>query len=87
MDAWSIGVLMFIALTGAPPFDSATITNDAYRMVTEGKLQPLLDHWGMQLEPRAVHLLGAIFNPNPEDRLSVDQILAHPWFSEPSQEH
>ena len=35
----------------------------------------------LQLSPEAQHLLHHMFRPNPAERCTTEDIMAHPWFT------
>ena len=78
-DIWAAGVILFISLTGVPPVDTAMTSDQRYLMVCAGRLQEMLTSWGMDVDPLAVDLVQRIMRPNPADRLTIPQIIAHPW--------
>ena len=82
VDIWALGVILFIMLTGVPPIESATHLDQRYRMVCAGLLGSMLEQWHMAVSPLAVDLISRILRPNPDDRLTLDQILTHPWMLE-----
>lgn len=81
-DVWAAGVILFIALTGVPPVDTATINDERFRMICAGRLQEMLSSWGMEVDAQAVDLVQRIMRPNPADRPTLQQILAHPWMQQ-----
>jgi hypothetical protein len=81
-DLWSIGVILFILLTAYPPMEAATSLDPRYVMICQGNVGALLANWGFgSLSPQVQHLLHNLLRPRPEDRLSLEQVLAHPWMS------
>lgn len=78
-DIWSLGVMLFIMLTGVPPVAVAYDLDDRYRLICEGGLEAMLMQWGFHLSNEAVNLLFNILRPKPMDRLSLTQIADHPW--------
>jgi serine/threonine protein kinase len=38
-------------------------------------------HCALQLSPEAQHLLHHMFRPNPAERCTTEDIMAHPWFT------
>jgi serine/threonine protein kinase len=78
-DIWAAGVILFIALTGVPPVDTATLNDERYRMICDGRLQEMLNSWGMDVDTQAIDLVQRILRPNPQDRPTISQILQHPW--------
>ena len=78
-DIWSLGVMLFIMLTGVPPVAVAYDLDDRYRLICEGGLEAMLRQWGFHLTDEAVHLLFNILRPKPMDRLTLKEISQHPW--------
>lgn len=76
VDIWAIGVLFYEMLTGENPFNSI----DNNKIYTN--IQTLQIKWIKLLSPLAEDLLKKILCINPNDRLSLDEILSHPWFIE-----
>ncbi|CAK7212310.1 hypothetical protein SCUCBS95973_001420 [Sporothrix curviconia] len=42
--------------------------------------------WGQVLGPAAVDLISGMTNPDPTARLTMEQVLAHPWWQEEEEE-
>jgi serine/threonine protein kinase len=81
VDMWAIGVALFIMLTGVPPWDHATDNDERYRYISNGYLEPMLMQWNMGLSNQSMDLLQRMLFKNPQDRLSLRQVLAHPWMA------
>ena len=69
-------------LIGAPPYTAPQTQNAAFRYIISGKLEDVLRHWKRLrlLTEDAVDLLNKILCYE-RDRLSVDQILEHPFLA------
>jgi serine/threonine protein kinase len=80
-DIWALGVKLFIMLTGLPVVDMAYDLDERYQMVKAGRLGSMLLHWNITLSAEAVDLMTRILRPVPADRLSLEEILAHPWMA------
>ena len=78
-DIWSLGVILFIMLTGVPPVAVAYDLDDRYRIICEGGLEAILIQWEYQLSSDAVNLLNNLLRPDPLERLTVKEIIDHPW--------
>jgi len=82
-DTWSLGILLFIMITGSPPVDKATEDCPRYQMILTGKILDMLNGWRNDvptLTLSACDLITRILIPEPACmRLRLDEILEHPW--------
>lgn len=83
IDMWAAGVILYIMLTGFPPYDQASRTDQRFELVVSGKLMRQLKNWGIILSPEAGDLLQNMLQLNPKDRLTLAQVMAHPWVTNP----
>jgi serine/threonine-protein kinase Chk2 len=80
VDTWALGITMFVCLTGWHPFD--------YGQTLEELAQDIIwNDFGSveQFEAvgeSAMNLLVGLLAKKPENRLSADQALCHPWFDD-----
>ena len=82
-DIWSLGIMLFIMITGSPPVDRARQDCPRYRMVCNGQILDMLHQWRNDvptLSEAAKDLITRILIPEPATmRLRLDEILEHPW--------
>ncbi|XP_064467420.1 aurora kinase C-like [Ornithodoros turicata] len=73
VDLWSMGVLTYEFLVGRPPFESST-SDETYRRIRHIEM-----HYPRHLSPEAIDFIGRFLKLVPQERMSLDQALKHPW--------
>ncbi len=81
-DIWSTAVAFLAMLVGASPLDTASESDVRYLYLIEGKLDAMLDYWGVSLSPALIDLLNRMFKETPEDRPSAAMLLKHGLFAQ-----
>jgi len=79
VDMWAAGVILFLMLTGFPPWERACATDERFKYMTAGYLVQMLSEWELGISSDAMDLLQRMLWLDPKDRLSLDQVRAHPW--------
>mmetsp|Transcript_37768 Transcript_37768/g.61782 ORF Transcript_37768/g.61782 Transcript_37768/m.61782 type:complete len:655 (+) Transcript_37768:395-2359(+) len=73
-DMWSLGVILYVILSGTMPFQEEVL----YNQIEQGTYSLDTDDFeGVSDEAKA--LVRALLNVEPAARLSADQALKHPW--------
>ncbi|CAN1250418.1 Calcium-dependent protein kinase 17 [Linum perenne] len=79
-DIWSIGVMLYILLSGVPPF-WAESEHGIFNAILRGHCDFSSDPWPL-ISPQAKDLVRKMLNSDPKQRLSASQVLNHPWIKE-----
>jgi serine/threonine protein kinase len=79
MDIWAVGVILFIMLVGAHPFDVKGIKTDSEieQKIKRNPFPPM--HLAAHLSPSARDFIRKLMEPNPDERLTAITALQHPW--------
>ena len=76
-DMWSIGVILYILLSGTPPFD----VSESIDVVADAKISFGGDRFG-NVSARALDLVSRLLVADPAERLSVVDACSHEWIME-----
>jgi serine/threonine protein kinase len=82
-DVWSMGVMLFMVLTGSAPMQRATEWDPYYQLISNNRLMDLF--CGMSLDSslsEGLMLVQTILNPISQARPSAAQLLSNGWLQE-----
>ena len=77
-DLWSCGVIMYILLTGRPPFNGSN-EEEIMKKIKEGSYDLKKYPWGV-ISEEAKDLLKGLLQVNTKKRFTAKQALEHKWF-------
>ncbi|OWZ00061.1 Serine/threonine protein kinase [Phytophthora megakarya] len=78
-DMWSLGIVVFILLTGSPLISLASTSARAFCVFKKAGVERVLKSWGVadSLPMSAINLLSGMLAIDPKNRLTIAQVLEH----------
>lgn len=73
---WSLGVVLYILLSGTPPFEA----DGLYDQILQGRYEFDAEEWEA-VSPEAKDLVRRLMTVEPEKRPTIDDALKHLWLS------
>lgn len=89
VDLFAAAIILFVICTQRPPFASAAKDDPHYKLISSGGEKA---SWFWDLHAEAEDgkdiytaefkdLFGKMMALEPSNRLTIDQVIAHPWFN------
>ena len=79
-DIFSLGVLLFVITIGDFPFESATYSDEKYKFIIKGRFSQYWEFFNyINISDEFKDLINNLISINPSKRLTIDEILKHPW--------
>ncbi|XP_030511405.1 calcium-dependent protein kinase 2-like [Rhodamnia argentea] len=80
IDIWSAGVILYILLSGVPPFWAET-EKGIFNAILQGEIDFVSDPWP-SISNGAKDLIRKMLTQDPKKRITSAQVLEHPWLKE-----
>ena len=77
-DNWSLGVIMYVLLSGCPPFEGNN-SNAVLQKVVQGKYTLNTPEW-KKISSEAKNLIQGLLVVDPRQRFTASEALNHEWF-------
>lgn len=84
VDVWTAGTILFCMVTGNRSYGRPHITDAQFYWMTNG-LSKLLQDWGVEMSSEGYDMLSNMLKVDPRERLTIDEVLNHPWFTLPDE--
>ncbi|BFZ05370.1 hypothetical protein BsWGS_08409 [Bradybaena similaris] len=81
IDCWSLGVILFIMLSGYPPFSDERKDMDLPKQIMGGHFTFPKQYW-TDVSETAVDLIKQMMIVDPKKRITFADVLNHPWLKD-----
>ena len=77
VDVWSLGIMLYLFSTGFFPFEDESINNLFYKIVNSPLIFKTTAEYNVPTQLK--DLISKMLQKDPKKRITIDQILEHPW--------
>uniref|UniRef100_UPI0037E88D0D serine/threonine-protein kinase Chk2 n=1 Tax=Semicossyphus pulcher TaxID=241346 RepID=UPI0037E88D0D len=78
VDAWSLGVLLFVCLGGYPPFHESFSKKTITEQIIAGEFKMVPAKW-RNISSQAKDVVRKLLVVDPSKRMTIEEALHHPW--------
>jgi len=82
VDMWSLGVILYVLLSGIPPFHEKRPI-PLFQQIERALVEYPQEYWA-QISPIAKDLINNLLVTDPTKRITVEEALRHPWLEDTS---
>ncbi|XP_020505389.1 serine/threonine-protein kinase Chk2 [Labrus bergylta] len=81
VDAWSLGVLLFVCLGGYPPFHESFSKKTITEQIIGGEFTMVQAKW-RSVSDQAKDVVRKLLVVDPSKRMTIEEALKHPWLQD-----